>query len=48
MKLLTKRFGVLPQETKKGIEQLDKVTLEKITDGIFDFESLDDVKKHLK
>ncbi|WP_213951645.1 DUF4351 domain-containing protein, partial [Tepidanaerobacter syntrophicus] len=48
IKLLTKKFGPLPEELKSKISKLDSVTLEIIIDGIFDYESLDDVKKYIK
>lgn len=48
MKLLTKRFGPLPEEIRVGISKLDIVTLEIIIDGIFEYESLEDVKKYIK
>ncbi|GLI20233.1 hypothetical protein TSYNTROPHJE_20460 [Tepidanaerobacter syntrophicus] len=48
IKLLTKKFGPLPEEFKSKISKLDAVTLEVIIDGIFDYESLDDVKKYIK
>jgi len=47
IKLLTKKFGVLPEELKIGISKLDAVTLEIIIDGIFEYESLEDVKKYI-
>ncbi|GAQ25683.1 Rpn family recombination-promoting nuclease/putative transposase [Tepidanaerobacter syntrophicus] len=47
IKLLTKKFGPLPEELKSKISKLDSVTLEIIIDGIFDYESLDDVKKYI-
>ncbi|MGB4503483.1 MAG: DUF4351 domain-containing protein, partial [Syntrophaceticus sp.] len=47
IKLLTKKFGPLPKELKSKIAKLDSVTLEIIIDGIFDYESLEDVKKYI-
>ncbi|GLI51922.1 transposase [Tepidanaerobacter syntrophicus] len=48
LKLLSRKFGPLPEELKSKISKLDAVTLEVIIDGIFDYESLDDVKKYIK
>ncbi len=47
IKLLTKKFGPLPEEIKSKISKLDLVTLEIIIDGIFDYESLEDIKKYI-
>ncbi len=47
LKLLSRKFGPLPEELKSKISKLDSVTLEVIIDGIFDYESLDDVKKYI-
>ncbi|WP_273701894.1 DUF4351 domain-containing protein [Tepidanaerobacter acetatoxydans] len=48
LKLLSRKFGPLPEEFKSKISKLDLVTLEIIIDGISDYESLDDVKKYIK
>lgn len=48
MKLLTKRFGALPEGIRMGISKLDSITLEVIIDGIFEYQSLEDVKKYIK
>lgn len=48
IKLLTKKFGPLPEEVRSQISKLDDVTLEIIIDGIFDYESLEDVKKYIR
>jgi len=48
LKLLSRKFGPLPEELKSKISKLDSVTLEVIIDDIFDYESLDDVKKYIK
>lgn len=37
----------LPEELKLGISKLDAVTLEIIIDGIFEYESLEDIKKYM-
>lgn len=47
IKLLTKKFGVLPEELKAKISKLDSTTLEIIIDGIFEYKSLDDIKKYI-
>lgn len=46
-KLLTKKFGTLPEEFKTRIYKLDTVTLEVIIEDIFEYKSLEDVKKYL-
>ena len=48
IKLLTKKFGILPNEMQEKIQALDITVLEIITDEIFQFEALDDVQKYLK
>lgn len=45
--LLTKKFGALPDETKEKISKLDADTLEIIIVEIFEYKSLDDIKKYL-
>lgn len=47
IKLLTKKFGVIPNEMQKKLQALNMDTLEAITEDIFHFETLDDVKKYL-
>ncbi len=47
IKLLTKKFAPLPEEIKSKISKLDLVTLEIIIDGVFDYESLEDIKKYI-
>src|SRR5699024_3458559 len=47
IKLLTKKFGALPEELRIGISKLDAITLEIIIDDIFEYESLEDVKKYI-
>lgn len=47
IRLLTKKFGALPEDVKSGISKLDVDTLELITIEIFEYESLDDIKKYL-
>ena len=47
IKLLTKKFGNLPEEVKTKISKLDNSTLEIIIEGIFEYKSLDDIKRYL-
>lgn len=47
IKLLTKKFGMLPDEFKTRISKLDTVTLEIIIDDILEYQSLEDVKKYI-
>ena len=47
IKLLTKKFGLLPEELKTRISELDPPTLDIMIDGIWDYESLEDIKKHI-
>lgn len=47
IKLLTKKFGFLPGDLKDRIKELDSPTLEVIIDGIFETNSLDNIKKYL-
>ncbi len=47
IRLLTKKFGKLPEEIKNKISKLDTDILEIIIDSIFDYEKLDDVEKYL-
>ena len=48
IRLLTKKFGKLPVETKSKIDKLDAVTLEVIIDEILEYKSLDDARKYLQ
>lgn len=47
IKLLTKKFGTLPEAMKNGIKNADLDSLEIIRDSIFDFNDLKDVEKYL-
>lgn len=47
LKLLTKRFGIIPLDVRKNIEKLDAYNLEIISEEILDFNSLDDIKKYI-
>lgn len=48
LKLLIKRFGIIQQEMREKIEKLDAYSLEVISEGILDFNDLDDVNKLLR
>lgn len=48
IRLLTKRFGTLPEDARLKIEKLDTVTLEIIIDEILEYKSLEDAKKYLQ
>ncbi|MGI6487095.1 MAG: DUF4351 domain-containing protein [Syntrophothermaceae bacterium] len=48
IKLLTKKFGLLPEELKVEISKLDIPILEVMIDGILDYESLEEVKRYLR
>jgi hypothetical protein len=47
-RLLTKRFGILPDNIKAKIENSDTTVLEIIVDEILDFKKLEDTYKYLK
>lgn len=47
IKLLTRKFDSVPENLKQGITELDAPTLEVIIDNIFEYNSLDDVKKYI-
>ncbi len=47
IRLLTKKFGKVPEEIKNKISKLDTDVLEVIIDSIFDYEKIDDVKRYL-
>jgi hypothetical protein len=46
-KQLTKKFGILPSDIKEKLDRADIQKLEIITDGIFEFSSLDEAVSHL-
>lgn len=48
IRLLTKKFGTMPEEVKEAISKLDLVTLELMIDEIFEYKSLDDIKKYIQ
>lgn len=47
LKFLIKKFGVIPDDLKEGIQKLDASTLEIIIDNILEYESLEEVKKYI-
>ncbi|PRR86665.1 DUF4351 domain-containing protein [Clostridium luticellarii] len=47
-KLLTKKFGILPDDIRTKIENSDTTILEIIVDEILDFKKLEDIYKYLK
>ncbi len=48
MNLLTKKFGVLPDDIKIKIQQADADTINRILDNIFDLASLAEVQSYLQ
>jgi flagellar biosynthesis/type III secretory pathway protein FliH len=48
IKLLTKKFGTLPEELKAEISKLDTITLEVIIGDILEYQSLEDVRKYVQ
>lgn len=48
IKLLTKKFGELPEGTLSALLTADAVQLEAIIDNIFEIQSLEEVSKYLK
>ena len=48
IKLLFKKFGFVPEELRSNIAKLDVTTLEILIDRVFDYESLDEVKKYIQ
>lgn len=48
VRLLTKKFGIIPEEIKTKIIKLDTITLEGIIDGIFEYISLDDIRRYIQ
>ena len=47
LKLLTKKFGIIPVETREKIEKLDAYNLEIINEEILDFSNLEGVNRYL-
>ncbi len=48
IKLLTRKFDTIPEDLKQEISVLGISTLDAILDGIMDYESLNEVKKHIR
>lgn len=48
IKLLIKKFNIIPEDLKEEIQKLDVPTLEIIIDNILEYESIDQVKKHIQ
>ena len=48
IKFLVKKFGLVPDELKQGLTELDAPTLEVIIDNILKYESLEDVKRYIQ
>lgn len=46
-KLLLKRFGILTEDLRNGIQKLDATTLEILIDNIDGYNNIDDVKKYI-
>jgi len=48
IKLLSRRFGLLPVDLRKKISETDQYQLDLIAESIFDFKSADDTLKYLQ
>ncbi|MCX7885067.1 MAG: Rpn family recombination-promoting nuclease/putative transposase [Caloramator sp.] len=48
LKLLTKKFGILPKDVKEKIEYLDLLTLELLFDDALDFTNIDEINKYFE
>jgi len=48
IKLLSKRFGLLPAEVQQKINEAEQSQLDVIAESIFDFKSIDDTLKYLQ
>lgn len=48
IKLLTRKFGSVPEDLKQGITKLDVPTLEVIIEGVSEYKGLDEVKRYLQ
>ena len=46
-KLLSRKLGMLPEDYKTSLKELEKEELEIVRDAIFDIEKLDDLEKYL-
>ncbi|APM38514.1 hypothetical protein BS101_07050 [Clostridium kluyveri] len=47
VKLLIKKFGIIPDDLKQSMQKLDVPTLEIIIDNILEYENLEQVKKYI-
>lgn len=47
IRLLTKKFGVLPVDLKKKIEETEAATIDLMIDEVLDYKSLEEVKATL-
>ncbi len=48
LKLLSKKFNIIPGELKDKILKLDSATLDIIIDGILVYKTIDDVREYLQ
>lgn len=48
IKLLTKKFGIIPNEVKLKLQKLDAATLEIIIENILDMQNIEELNKYLK
>jgi len=48
IKLLSRRFGLLPVDLRKKISEAEQYQLDLIAESIFDFKSADDTLKYLQ
>lgn len=48
LKLLTKKFGILPRDIKEKIENLDLLILELLFDDALDFTNIDEINKYFE
>jgi flagellar biosynthesis/type III secretory pathway protein FliH len=47
-KLLVKKFGILTEDLKKGIQKLDATTLEILIDNMDGYSNLEDLKNYIQ
>ena len=48
IKLLARKFGSVPEDLRLEITKLDASTLDIVIDRVFDYESLDEVKRYIQ
>lgn len=48
IRLLTKKFYTVPEGIKEGIYKLDTVTLELLIDDIWDYQTIEEIRKYLQ